>query len=189
MSDSLLSLLKQDDHEAFAIIYNHYWRSLLNYAHKRLANPEDAEEVVQEVFIRLWERRSEIEISTSLAAYLHSAIKYKIYNRYRYFLSRKEAHKISGLTDVADAIQPIDALEFRELENSVRNAINALPSKCREVFVLSRNERLPNKTIAQRLGISVNTVEKHIGKALQLLRFRLSKELIVLLFSSAVCGL
>lgn len=173
MDASLVSMIKKDDREAFAILYNQYWRSLLTYASKRLPTIQDAEEVVQEIFINLWERRHTLEISGSLDAYLHAAVRYKIYNRYRDYFNNHQAHLIPGLDEVEDITATDEQLDHKELESKMRSAIDSLPCKCRDAFLLSRESSLSNKNIAQRLGISVNTVEKHIGKALRLLRLKL----------------
>ena len=90
MDASLVSLIQQNDREAFAILYDQYWKQLLSYAGKRLVLPQDAEEVVQEVFVSLWERRHTLDISGSLDAYLHTAVRYRIYNRYRDYLRKKQ---------------------------------------------------------------------------------------------------
>lgn len=185
MDASLVSLLKQDDREAFAILYDQFWKPMLSYAGKRLVLPQDAEEVVQEVFVSLWERRHSLDIHGSLDAYLHAAIRYRIYNRYRDYLKRKQAFKIPGLEDVDYGTNASDVLECRELEKKLQQAMNALPGKCKQAFLLSREEKLSNTTIAKRLGISVNTVEKHIGKALQLLRLKLKDDLTIFIICAA----
>lgn len=82
MNTSLVSLIRQGDREAFSILFEQFWKSLLSYAGKRLVLPQDAEEVVQEVFVNLWERRESLQINSSIDAYLHTAVRYKIYNRY-----------------------------------------------------------------------------------------------------------
>lgn len=148
--------------------------------------PQDAEEVVQEVFVSLWERRSELDITGSIDAYLHTAVRYRIYNRYRDYLKRKKTFLIPGLDDVDYQLAAAELMEYRELESRVASAVGSLPAKCREVFLLSREEKLSHKMIAARLGISVNTVEKHIGKALQLLRIQLKNEMVLVLVGSAV---
>lgn len=145
---------------------------------------QDAEEVVQEVFVSLWERRHSLEISGSLDAYLNTAVRYRIYNRYRDYLKNRQESRISGLNDVDYSMPALETLEYKELELKLQHAVNTLPHKCREAFVLSREEKLPNKIIAKRLNISVNTVEKHIGKALQILRLKLKDEVAV-----AIAGL
>ena len=140
---------------------------------------QDAEEVVQEVFVSLWERRHSLEINGSLGAYLHTAVRYRVYNRYRDYLKNKQESRISGLDDVDYSMPALEALEYKELELKLQDAVNTLPHKCREAFMLSREEKLPNKIIAKRLNISVNTVEKHIGKALQILRLKLKDEVAI----------
>lgn len=181
MDVTLVQLIKQGDKEAFTILYDQYWKPLLSYAGKRLVMPEDAEEIVQEIFVTLWERRGELDIHSSVSAYLHTSVKYRVYSKYREWLKRNNAWRIPGLEDVDYSVPALDPFVYKELEEKIRIVIGKLPQKCREAFVLSREEKLPNKKIAQRMSISVNTVEKHIGKALQMLRAELKDDLAVIL--------
>jgi len=184
----LVPLLQQGDKGAFAAIYDYYWQPLIDFAYKRLKSLEDSEEVVQEVFINLFERRTTLEIHTSLNSYLKTAVRYKVYNKYREWLSNKQQHRIAHLEDVAE-LPGIDTLEYKELNEKLHESINKLPEKCREVFILSREEKLSNKAIADRLGISINTVEKHIGKALQILRNDLHQYNMDLIIVAVVVGM
>lgn len=167
--------MQQDNEQAFAAIYNNYWQSLLDFAGRRLQLQEDAEEVVQDVFVSLYQRRKELDIHGSLSAYLHSAVRYRIYNKYRDYLQKKKLLLIPNLEDVDYSLPELDPVSYKQLEGKIREAIQQLPEKCREAFLLSREAQLSNKEIADQMGISINTVEKHIGKALRVLRLELEK--------------
>lgn len=164
----------QDDHErAFSAIYNRYWQELLDYAYRRVNLQQDAEEIVQDVFVRFYQRRNEIEVHTSLSAYLYTAVRYKVYSKYREYFQKRKIEFIPNLEDVDYSLPESDVFAYKELESKVHATIQKLPEKCREAFLLSRNEQLSNKEIAAKMGVSVNTVEKHIGKALRTLRAEL----------------
>ncbi|MDQ3278411.1 MAG: RNA polymerase sigma-70 factor [Bacteroidota bacterium] len=159
---------KENDTRAYEILYYRYWPMLIDAAYKRLDSRQKAEDLVQELFINFYQRRTQIEFTNSLQAYLKQALKYRILNEYRAAHTRN-AYSNFFLSTVCknDFANP---LEVRELSQRIEAVMASLPEKCREVFLLSRKERQTNKEIAERLNISVSTVEKHIVKALKILR-------------------
>ncbi|GEP98078.1 RNA polymerase sigma-70 factor [Chitinophaga cymbidii] len=172
-NDTDLHLVQQLQHNAqgaLAAIYEKYWAPLTEFCYKRLQQKAEAEEIVQEIFISLYERREQLQIQQTLHAYLFTAARYRIYNRYRSWMQQKKLHYILHLEDVDYAPAANELAEFRELEQRVENSLRRLPEKCREVFLLNRNDQLSYREIAVKLNISVNTVEKHMGKALRILR-------------------
>ncbi|MFC1225091.1 RNA polymerase sigma-70 factor [Pedobacter sp. BG31] len=178
----LTLLLKEDDRLAFEEIYRRYWPELLDTAWKRLSDTETAEELLQDVFISLYTSRHSLVIHTSLIAYLKNALKYKVLNEIRSRIVRANYNqRVMRLNEGKVGPQPHEILEARELERIIDEKINQLPEKCREVFILSRKEHLSHQHIADRLGISVSTVEKHIGKALRIVRTHLDDVQIITL--------
>jgi len=165
--DALLSLLATNDESAFTEIYNRYWKRLYALAYERLKDKPQAEDVVQEVFTDLWQRRQTAQIRT-LAPYLGAATKYCILKQYSGFAT-------TSLPEEESAIFPSETpvIETRFLERMLLEEVNRLPHKCRLVFQYSRQENLSNKQIAHELGISNKAVEKHITKALRHLRLSL----------------
>lgn len=176
LSDAeLLALIRTGDGLAFKELYNRYFETLLNMAYKRLCCVEIAEEVVQDIFVSLFVRRESIEIKSSLEGYLKNALKYKIFDVFRamavhdrYLNNVLHQYPIHSHT-------PESSFELKELSQEISLVTDKLPLKCREVFVLSRVEQMSNKSIAEKLGISVSTVEKHIGKAMNVMRTGFSK--------------
>ncbi|WP_316825577.1 RNA polymerase sigma-70 factor [Pedobacter miscanthi] len=175
--------------EAFAEIYSRYWEILINAAYQRLRSREDAEEVVQEVFVNLYFRRCEIDPKSTLEAYLKTALKFKIIDAYR--LQQLHYRHIDSLIAETNLspITPDDQLEIKEFKRSILSACKNLPEKCREVFIMFRFDELSHQEIADRTAISVSTVKKHLHKAMLFLReeFKGSKTflfIIVLLFFS-----
>jgi RNA polymerase sigma-70 factor (family 1) len=166
----LTDLLKSGDKVAFAEIYDRYWQVLIDAAYQRLKSAEAAEEVVQDVFVSLFLRRSEIRLNSTLEAYLKTALKYKVYNVYR--SQQVHYNHIGSIIreNHIDPVMPDAVLEAKELKARIQAAADKMPDKCREVFLLSRFEHLSHNDIAERLNISVSTVKKHITKAMNILR-------------------
>jgi RNA polymerase sigma-70 factor (family 1) len=167
-SDLFLKV-KQNDVKAFEELYNRYWPVLVNAAYKRLNSREKAEDIVQNIFIDLYQRRSVIELTTAISAYLKQALKFKVLNEYRSQLIKTKYQKELFFSNVCknDFAETLDA---KELEEKITGIVNELPEKCKQVFMLSRKENLSNKDISMALNISVSTVEKHITKALRTVR-------------------
>jgi len=167
--DELAALLKTDDQSAFAELYNRYWDKLFSVAFHRLEDEEEAQEVVQEVFLSLWKRRMTFHLRYNLATYLTVCIKYQVINR----LAKKHRSRIyikSQLeTEIGENYTDLWLFE-KELRLKLDNCVNQLPDKCRMVFQLSRNEGKSTKQIAKHLNIAEKTVEAHITKALTVLK-------------------
>lgn len=167
----LLDLVKNhDDQVAFEEIYYRYWQILLDGAYQRLKSREASEEIVQEVFLDFFIRRDQIEMKSNLEAWLKTALKYKVYNIYR--AQQIHLRHLDGIMreNQITPIPPDEALDLKEIRERIKIAAAKLPDKCREVFLLSRMEHLPQQEIAVRLNISVSTVKKHITKAIRILK-------------------
>jgi RNA polymerase sigma-70 factor (ECF subfamily) len=180
----LLAAMKQDNGDAFKVLYHRYIDLLYRTAYKRLQSRAAADDAVQEVFVNFYERRHRIDIQQPVKPYLLASLKNRILNEFRNRLIHEAHHaNIAATQTTYNTIQP--AIDGKALEIRFHQTLDQMPEKCREVFELSRFESLPNKSIAERLGISVNTVEKHIGKALAILRKELSSNelgLLIILF-------
>ncbi|MCJ8209221.1 RNA polymerase sigma-70 factor [Mucilaginibacter sp. RS28] len=166
----------RDDHAAFEEIYHRYWKQLLDTAFQRIKSKEAAEEIVQEVLLSLFLRRHELVITSTLEGWLKTALKYQVYKSYRAHLIH-----LSHLSEVIQSNQiapltPDEAMTLKEIREKVKQVANKLPEKCREVFMLSRFEHLSQKEIAERMGISLSTVKKHLTRALSALKNDLSED-------------
>jgi len=169
--ETLFALIKENDQEAFGEIYSRYWNYLTSSAAKHLQNWQKAEDMVQEILISLYNRRHTLEFSVSIRAYLSQALKFKIMNEFRSKSVRDTYQKTIHYTCAGSAQTNVyHVCESKELASNINRSIDSLPEKCREVFMLSRSEDLSYKDISGHLGISVSTVEKHISKALKVLR-------------------
>ncbi|HWK06748.1 MAG TPA: RNA polymerase sigma-70 factor [Puia sp.] len=180
----LLTLIKEGDEFAFKAVYERYFHLLYIHACKILKEPAEAEDTIQEVFSSLWLKAGQIQLTTSLSAYLYAATRNRVLNlierkkvRTAYVLSIQEFMKEGVyLTD--------EQVRERELAAIIEKEIAALPEKMRIVFELSRKGELSHKEIAEMLNISEKTVKKQVQNALKILRSRLHgpHSLVILLF-------
>ena len=164
----LIDRLKADDETAISAIYKKYWQLLYVSAYNVLKDRQACEDMIQELFIKLWKNRATIEINVSLKAYLYASIRYEVYRQMRSGAVRSDI-----FDDLPQRLQtPADYenIEYKELIAQVSSVVGTLPQKCREVYQLSRDECLSHKQIALRLNISTKTVENHLTKALRQLR-------------------
>jgi len=166
----LAALLTRGDELAFTEIYNRFWKLLLNQAYQRLKSVETSEELVQELFISLYRRRTELELHSGLLAYLKTALKYRIFNLVRSEKVALAHHDRLSQEIYAAPATPEEIYEHVELRNKIYKVASRMPEKCRTVFLMSRFEQLSQQEIAARLDISVSTVQKHITKALNILK-------------------
>ncbi|NLR61122.1 RNA polymerase sigma-70 factor [Chitinophaga polysaccharea] len=149
---------------------------LSNQAFRVLKDREQVKDIIQEVFISLYTRRDELPEAVNIVGYLNNAVKYKVSNQLRNQLLKENHHQALIRQAHQQEAAPTVHLEQYELKNKIARSINILPQKCREVFMLSYYGNMGYKAIAQEMGISVKTVEKHMSKALQVLRRELKEE-------------
>lgn len=171
----LLRLMASDDSEAFTLLYRRHWEALFITAVKAIQSKEDAADIVQEVFLSLWNRRTEIIITSSLSSYLQTSVRYKAINYIEKNITRR--NYLSMLSELADAhaSSPEAILQVKEIQEAVNRAVVQMPPKMQEVYLLSRQEYLSHKEIASKLGISEETVKKHIQHAMKLVKESIGK--------------
>lgn len=178
----LIKRLNEGDIEAFEIIFKSNYAKLCKYLLMLFKNQSIIDNIAQDVFLYIWENREDIIIKTSIQAYLFSAGRYKAINHIRNIKSHSEIEKnIYKQTDFEH--QTDTAIEFKELNTIVEEAIKSLPERCQKIFRLSRDKDLTYKEIAQILDISVNTVENQMSIALKKLRHILKPFYLKIFFS------
>jgi len=173
--ETLLSLIADGDKEAFTMLYRRYWESLFATAARALRSKTDAADLVQDIFLSIWNRRNDLQITGSLAAYLQTSVKYKVIKYIEKNITRRDYLVL--LTDVLVNFQPPDVesqLQVKELQHAIHSAVEQMPNKMREVYQLSRKHHLSHKEIAERLDISDETVKKHIQHALAIIKTAIS---------------
>lgn len=172
---SLIHLLQQGDEEAFEMLYNRHWEKLLTAAYHRTGSMETAKELVQDVFANLWRRRNRLNIKTTFAAYIFSAMKYTVLDHIRSQAVKERYVKAIKKTAQETDNATLDFIAYKELNTLLEKEVNKLPEKCRMVFRLSRMEHYSTKEIAEKLQISPKTVENQLTKALKVLRTNLQE--------------
>ncbi|MBS1567224.1 MAG: RNA polymerase sigma-70 factor [Bacteroidetes bacterium] len=179
----LIQLLGNRDEGAFEQVFKAHFKNLHAYACTIVQETAAAEEIVQNVFYKIWEKAAQLNISPPVAAYLYRAVNNESINylKHQKVKSVHRAHTLYHMKNQSEnATKKVLA---GELEKRLRKALTELPEQCRIIFQLSRFEELRYREIAGRLGISVKTVENQMGKALKLLRVKLVDFLPLLLFS------
>jgi len=165
---------KADDMSAFDVIYRKYSKKLYRFAYGILKVQSDAEEIVHEVFIKVWENRNKIDEYLSLESYLFTITYNTSISLFRKKL--REASFVNHLKSIQEPLQQnsvSDELEFSELKEKAEGVIDQLPERQKQIYILSREDGLSYREIADKLSISVNTVENHMVKALRFLREKL----------------
>jgi len=178
----ILEALRQGDEQVFEKIFRTYYQRLCNYANTILNSMDEAEEMVQGAFIAVWERHDTLEVHTSIKSYLYRAVHNSCLNRVKHLKVRLKHEETVKYQSDAVQSDASDEMVEKELDAIMANAIDALPSQCRQVFRLSRFENLTYAEIAQQMGISVKTVENHMVKALRVLREKLKDYLPVIIW-------
>ena len=172
------SSIKTGDVVAFEKVFKLYYSRLCNYAAGIVNDSDEAEEVVQQTMINLWEKRNTLEITTSFKSYLYRAVHNASLNKIRQS-KVKQLYTIEKVYEGEHfAEQASHKVIQSELEQQIQTAIDKLPEQCRLVFKLSRFEDMKYAEIATHLDISIKTVENHMGKALKLLRGHLKDYLV-----------
>lgn len=168
LSDSeLQKRLESQDQVAFEILFDRYWKRLYSYAFKIYKEEAICEDIVQEIFISLWEKSKSTSIA-NLEGYLLRAVKNKVANHIRDL--KFDNRHLEILENIPNPSRSDKNLVYKEFEANVFREIKKLPPRSQEVIILSRLENYTNIEIALRLNISVRTVEKHISDGLRLLK-------------------
>jgi RNA polymerase sigma-70 factor (ECF subfamily) len=182
--ETITTLLAQRDESAFERVFKTYFKNLHSYAFTILKNEAEAEEIVQQVFFKLWERMESLHISGSIAAYLYRAVHNDCLNylKHERIKTNHRLHVVYSMKNEAE--QASKKVLNSELQQKLDNAMSELPEQCRTIFQLSRFEDMKYREIADKLDISIKTVENQMGKALKLLRAKLVDFLpLILLFT------
>lgn len=171
--DELIILLKKGSWPAFNTIFNRFYSPLYFHCRKYISDPEEAKDLLQNVFLRFWERRRDIDIEVSLNAYLFRSVQNECLNHLRALrpnLSLTEVESEQLFPDIDGVILPDEEAESREIERTIDLIIETLPEQCKKIFIMSRMQGMKNKEIAACLSVSVRTVDTQIYRALKIMR-------------------
>ena len=167
-------LLRHKDERAFKVLYNRYWSLLYKKALARLGNEEDTKDILQEIFISIWNNRFHIVLEDSIAAYIFTALKYSSIKKVERDYKKGIMHPLN-----IEAIEHVfltdgEKIHFKELEKIIDREVALLPEKMKQIYLLSRQNQLKNKEIAVKLQISEQTVKNSLSIAIKKLRSKLS---------------
>lgn len=175
MSGSAIEINNQNDYE---LLFRQYYKGLCRYALNWLNDIAEAEEIVQNVFVKLWEKRQNIIMDISVKSYLYKAVYNASLNELKH---QKVKSQFAIMQQQNEQVQqPLEQSSAKELQQKIEKAIQRLPEQCRLVFKMSRYEELKYREIASVLNISIKTVENQMGKALKLMRENLADYLTLL---------
>jgi RNA polymerase sigma-70 factor (family 1) len=168
--ERLMEMLRNENREAFEALYDRYWFTLFSVAYQKIRSREDAQELVQDLFLRLWVRRHQLVIQTTLWTYLLSSLKKKIINYYRSH-AIQHLHLNQYQRQQLRTHNPTESeVTVNELNQLIDDKVALLPEHCQKIFILSRYEDMTHHEIAKELQISTKTVANQINKALRILK-------------------
>ena len=181
----LIESIKKGDQGSFEFLFKSYYSGLCKYARNIIHNETIAEDLVMDIFVKLWEAESSLVITSSISGYLYQSV----HNHCLNWLTRKHMRfselnsetieSLNFLLPPDTSTDPTQNMNYAELNYKIGESIDKLPEECRKIFILSRTEELSHKQIAERLGISENTVKVQIYRALIKLRILLKDYLSV----------
>lgn len=177
----LLGKLKKDDQSAFSVVFTQYYSDLVRFSFKFTNDLNISEEIVQDVFLRLWENRSSLEIHTSLKSYLLKNVQNRSIDSLRHTGITNQYVSMVLNNVIATQNDTENYVFFSELQANYNNALKKIPVQYADVFRMSRMEGLKYQEIAHMLGVSVRTVEVRLSKALVILREELKDFLLLYL--------
>ena len=167
LENSILTQLAAGDEKAMDYMFDNYYNALCNHALRMVKDDSAAEDVVQEVMLKIWKKRAQIKIESSLKAYLYRCVTNRSLNYLRDKRNHAEQIEDTYLDVSADVEEKI---YYNETQEIIMEHVNKLSPRCRQVFIMNRLDQMKYKEIAAELEISVKTVEHHIAKGLMILR-------------------
>lgn len=181
----LVSKLRNNDVKSFDILFEKYSQKLFRFSFSLLKNHDDSKEIVQETFLRVWDKRHEIDSSKSFKSFLFTISYHLIIDQLRLKLKDQEYRIFLKEYFKTEELQIISQSDYESLNRQIATIIDELPTKRKQIFTMSRERGLSHKEIAGQLNISVKTVENQINLALKHIKSRLGNDIFpVLLFIS-----
>ncbi len=169
------------DKTSFEELFRTYFTPLCSFAQKYVHDNDEAKDIIHQVFVGLWQKRDEVDLSKPLKSYLFTSVHNRCLN---YIRDRKKLVQFDvpqHESELGAYLDSRDYLEAAETESKINQALAELPEKCREIFLMNRFDQLKYKEIAEKLNISVKTVETQMSRALKVLREKLSDLITILI--------
>lgn len=176
----VLSAIKQDDQEAFSLLFEAYYLDLVLFCGSFIKNKETCEDIVQSIFLKLWADRRTFQIETSLKSYLLKAVRNSCFDEFRHqeIVRQYEANCTNSILDCYDTE---DYILYSDLHEHLHHALEQVPELYKEAFEMNRFEGLKYREIAEKLNVSERTVEVRISKTLEILRKHLKDFFLILI--------
>jgi RNA polymerase sigma-70 factor (ECF subfamily) len=178
---TILSRIKQGDKSAFSFIFNLYYADLVNFAFNFTKDRDTSEEIVQDIFVRFWENRHSLTINSSLKSFLLRSVQNRCIDWIRHLDIQDRYRSAILINPLLTENDTDNYILYSELHSALEQALDLLPEEITKTFRMNRYDGLTYQEIADKLGISIRSVEVRIGKALQLLREKLKDYLIPIL--------
>jgi RNA polymerase sigma-70 factor (family 1) len=178
----LIKKLQKGDEKAFVELYEKYWEKLYYVCYQRILSREETEDIIHELFLDLWNKKDTLEIRSSFAAYIFTALKYKIFRLIDSKSIRKKYMERIGDEEPVSENTTEQLLDFNELYDLIEQRVENLPEKCKLIFKMSRDEYLNAEEISKKLNISSSTVHNQITKAKKFIKNELKKLFLFVLF-------
>lgn len=174
-----IKALNEGNHLAYEQLFDSWYEPLCRYAFSIIRDMEDAEDIVQKTFCKLWDQRETLNIKSSINSYLYRMVHNESLNAIHQKTSHQE-HNLNYISTMNSADNSVmEHIIVNDLQLAIDKTLTSLPPQCRRVFEMSRMDQLSYSEIAKELDISINTVENHVSKALKIFRVEL-KEFILL---------
>lgn len=165
--NEIIGRIRQGDKSEFESLFRSSYVSLVQYAKKILKDQDTAEEIVQDLFFRLWQNRNNLHIESSLTGYLFRAVHNKCLHHISHARIVERYAAEASMTEGNPSESPADVMQFGELQKKIAVILARLPERCSLIFCMNRFEGLKYNEIAEKLSVSVKTVEANMGKALK----------------------
>lgn len=186
--DEQLSVrMRQGELDAFNALFYRYHEPLFDFAFKLTQDKEEAADIIQEIFMSLWKRRLEVEFNYSVKAWLYQAVRFRA-AKYIHHCQRKRQilEDLVKLLPQTEPSSPTSLLEYRQLDTGIKTVIDEMPARMKEVFILSRENRLSHREIGLKLNITESTVKKTVQNALRFIREKSIIDLMLLFIFSNI---
>lgn len=174
MKRRLIKKKKTNEEEDFEVVFRKYFTKLVYFAMEYVADFETAREITQETMVTLWDKRHELNLKKDLSGYLYTLVKNRALNHLKHQLAIKKYQNYAQhryldylLNQTALNNFSFNYIEYKQLSKAIQEAVDSLPEKCKNVFIMSRYDGFSHREIAEKMNISVKTIENHIAVAIK----------------------